>query len=248
VKKTGDNGNAAATVRGRGRPSVAIPIADPGSTANALAALAAADVRERELAGEPAPDVEKQTDKQTEKQTGAVKPAAISPASPAAPPAPSSPAPAAAPGAPERKEIPLSGKKYRGMKAEQLKTALAIAENEKAELRAQLEKAKPAAAIAQAASDEVLQRACGETLSAGFGLAAMRFGEELRLVKEERETLGRVWAPVVAQLMRDHPELAAKYATIWAALSVTSGIVVEKVYTVRVKQQRAAAAAASPNK
>lgn len=154
--------------------------------------------------------------------------ATSSPAAPPASPAPrleATPAPLARP----PKGASLTGKQYRGLKAEQLRALLAQSENDRTQLRARLDAAAP---LAAAATDETLATACGETWATIADLAAMFYGAGARLTSEQKARLGELWAPAI----RPYLGGAAAHAPLLAAIAATAGIGFEKYWTIRAER------------
>jgi hypothetical protein len=204
--------------RRRGRPSnaeragllppvPAIVADEPSNTADALAALDAA---------------EKNTTAATENPTAAVMPAAAEIAASA----PTTEKP--------RPQLPadrstLTGRHFKSMQRVELATALQIAEKENRELRAQLADVAPAAAGEKLAA---MERAVSIGISALFDLTALVTNlDGVRLDREEERELGELGAPALEPYMRDY----AKHAPLVAFGGKLAIVITSKVMTAKAE-------------
>lgn len=224
------------------RPAVSIPIAARSATpASAIAALEqSAPPKPPESASGDATATAAPTHTPRSSDAGdaavdrarpsapaaAASPASTPPGSSSASSAKPKPTPPITPGV---KPVALTGSKYNALNRDQLRTAAAILENENIELRKRVDALKP---LAAAKDDPQLQSAIASTFGIGFDLLALKFGDVAALKPEQKETLGRAWAPVLAGWMGDNADFA-KYAPLFFALVITSGIVTGKVREVQ---------------
>lgn len=203
-------------------PTFNIPTSDDIDVSGALEALGAADSSTAAPDGSQVPETTHTANAETPRDRSAtVTPPAAAPAAPAAPPATSQAGRA------------LTGKKYRGLKTQQLLTELGSRDKELRELRAHVAQLTPAAAAAQ---EEALRLALAVVAGAIGDVTAMFFGDAARLPPEQQEQLAKVWAPVIG------PKLgaAAENLPIVAAIAATASVAFERFMAVKLSRVEAA--------
>lgn len=133
------------------------------------------------------------------------------------------------------REVSITGKRFAGMDRSSLRTALAIATNENAELKAQLRDIVPAAAAAKVVA---LEKMTAVVCSALFDFAAIATQvEEVRLDRDEENELGELGAPAIAPYLGEY----AKHAPLMAFGAKLVSVITTKVIVVKAAkaQQRA---------
>lgn len=225
-------------------PLIDVPVTDAGadSAEDARSALAAAEAPDEsplsdDAGAQPGPatahtQAPERDRTASEAPTSSPDPAKNFPAKDSATPAKDPIARAVAGGG----RASLTGKQYRGLKVEQLRTLLAQKDNELREAKRDLATAAP---IAAAATDETLAIACAETWSTVADLAAIAYGQTARLTGEQKKRLGDLWAPAIRPYLGE----AVGHAPLIAALTATAGIGLEKYWTIKGEKDAAAAEA-----
>lgn len=230
----------AAKKKRRRTPSVSIPVAKrAGSSVGALAALDQAAPPSDPAGDDAGVVLPSSTSQPLSGSTVAAgdettaTPAAATPATPAG----SKPPKVAAKG------VSLTGNAFNGLNRDQLRTMTAHQANEIADLKSQLRRQDRAAAE-PLLKPEDLQEALGETFGLIGELAAMKFGDDVQLLEDERERLGRVWstplAKIVEKFTETDPANASLITSVLIAAGCTGGIVMRKARAVKRRRDAAA--------